>query len=170
MVCAVLYLYESTEKGAQNMLHYENWEAFMKPVLHEKLLVTLISDFEKDLYENGCGHVWRQEKEAEEILSACLDATQKKSIHAMVLHFGNCIRYALPFGFSRGIYAAFESDFDTCNKDHFFSLYVSNVICRLPAMREHAVYYHAYSCALQIYEVMSKQLEEDCADHLLSLG
>jgi len=151
------------------MRHDVDWEAFFRPALHEALLGELICAYEKRLCDMGCGHIWQAEKDAAQRLWAAVEEEQAQGLRSMIAHFQSCARFALPFGFSRGLCAAFAAGFDAERRDELFGRHISSVILRLPSMREHPDFYEARSGATQSYESLEAAMDAENAEHLLSI-
>ena len=115
--------------------------ALVKRMLPEELLERILSAYREELEREGCPDSERDYAAGRQALEAALDEGQRAQLASMEEMGRRNLRYALRFGFHRGVYSAFGQRFSEAVPNHLFHILVENELLTQPCMQKYEPYY-----------------------------
>ena len=143
--------------------------ALAERMLPEELLDRILSAYREELEREGCPDSERDYAAGRQALEAALDEGQRAQLASMEEMGRRNLRYALRFGFHRGVYSAFGQRFSEAVPNHLFHILVENELLTQPCMQKYEPYYTHRLKLNAMYAVLREQLSQENGERLLSV-
>lgn len=145
-------------------------EAMAERMFTEDLLNEILAAHKKELDDTGYEVYERDSIQGWQALFTTFDEAQKKCLAEAETAHLDCLKYALHFGFTRGVYAGFHQHFtDDAEADEPFERLVGDTILRYPEMQRYNSYWKKRVHTNELLAALHEQLDEAEEEHLTSI-
>lgn len=151
-------------------MHIKNELAAMAGRMFDgDLLDKVLSAYKQEMRDDGLDVTEKEYDEGEQALSAVLNDEQKRALSEMETLCADNVKYALGFGFTRGVFVGFQQFFveDTTKKP--FEEFVADQILKQPHMNQYGEYSRRRDRFNEINATLEEQLDEANREHLTSV-
>lgn len=143
--------------------------AMHERIFTDELLDSLLSVYHQHMKEENCTVAEDDYAKAQAVMEHSLTDEQKTTLNAIEASWQKILRQAVPFGFSRGLYAGFQSVFDPNAPTDPFQAFVVDELLTMPNMQHYTDYSSERSKAELLYTYLDGQVNDIVQDHLTSI-
>lgn len=133
------------------------------------LLDKVLAAYKQEMKEDEFDITEKEYDEGAQALSSVLNDEQKLALSEMETLCANNVKYALRFGFTRGVFAGFQQFFVKETTKRPFEDFVVNEILKEPNMKKYGDYYQRRCEFNEINATLEEQLDEANREHLTSV-
>lgn len=149
-------------------LHNE-LNAMHERVFTDELLDSLLSVYHQHMKEENCTAAEDDYAKAQAVMEHSLTDEQKNTLNAIEASWQEILRQAVPFGFSRGLYAGFQAAFDPDASKDPFQTFVVDELLTMPNIEHYPEYCNEHRKAEMLYTYLDGQVNDIVQDHLTSI-
>lgn len=139
-------------------------------MFNQELFDTLLEAHKQEVAADHVDPSEIEYAEGEEVLSRVLSEEEKQALSEMVDHGTQNIKFAVRFGFTRGLYAGFQQCFSADCPTQPFAKFVENQLLQEPNMRAFYEYYKRRCAMNAIDEALESQLDKVLMEHVTSIS
>ena len=144
-------------------------EAMMERMLNNDLLDKVLETYKQEMQADAIDVAEKEYNEGAQALASVLTAEQKRSLSELESLYADNAKYALGFGFTRGIFVGFQQFFVKDTTKQPFEDFVMNQILKQPHMGRYDEYNNRQIKLNEICKIMEEQLDEASKEHLTSI-
>lgn len=143
--------------------------AMAERMFSDDLLDTILAAYKEEMDDAECGISEEEYRKGAKVLSSALNERQKSDLSEMERLCNENIKYALRFGFMRGVYAGFQQHFTEDSAEQPFHKLVENQLLTEPQMERYPEYCQRRDDANELYHTLEKQLPDNLKEHIISI-
>lgn len=144
-------------------------EAMADRMFDNDLLDKVLAAYKQEMRGDGIDIAEREYDEGTRALAAALTQEQKRSLSEMESLYADNAKYALQFGFTRGVYVGFQQFFVKDTTKQPFEKYVADPILKQPQTSCYGEYSNRQIKLNEICTMLKEQLDEANGEHLISV-
>ena len=135
----------------------------------EALLNRILDAYKQEMQDDEADITEREFETGKKSLLAVLNDNQKLALTEMESLCAENVKYALKFGFIRGIFVGFQQYFERDTTKCPFEKFVADEILKQPHMNKYVEYSNRRIKFNEICKVMEEQLDEVDIEHVISV-
>ncbi len=140
-----------------------------KQIFTDELLSKLLLVYHQEVRQKNLPVVEDDCKKGRKALERILNDVQKGALYNIETSFYNNLKWAMSFGFSRGVYVGFQEAFLRAAWTDPFQNLVVNELLITPNMQRYPDYVRERNYCQELYDLLYAQLDSDAQKHLASI-
>ncbi len=138
-------------------------------MFNDDLLNKILQTYKQEIKNEGGNTTEKEYIEGVQALASILNDEQKAALSEMENLCADNVKYALKFGFMRGMFTGFQQFFEENTPKQPFEKFVINEILKQPRMNRYEKYSSKRNEFNEICKKIEAQLDKDQGDHLISV-